>query len=101
MKKLLISLMLVVFLPVLANAEDRFKAGTWELAIGSSSIDLSINPSIGYFLLDNVEGIVHFDYAKVTIDYPSGFEDYETTSKSFSAGLAYNIPTETNIVPFL
>jgi len=59
MKKLLISLMLVVFLPVLANAEDRFKAGTWELAIGSSSIDLSINPSIGYFLLDNVEGIVH------------------------------------------
>ena len=101
MKKLLVSLMLVVILPIFSYAEDRFNAGTWELRIGSSSIDFSINPSIGYFFLDNVEGKVHFDYTKLELDYPAGFDDTETTSRSFEAGLVFNIPTNTNIVPFL
>ncbi len=88
-------------MPVFANANDRFKAGTWELAIGSSSSDLSINPIIGYFFLDNVEGIVHFDYNKTNIDTSPAYADTETTTIMFSAGIAYNIPSKTNIVPFV
>ena len=103
MKKILITLAVIfILMPVVANADDRFKAGAWELAIGSSSSDLSITPIIGYFFHDNFEGIVHFDYNKTNLDYPSDlYDDTETTSMMFSAGLAYNIPTNTNIVQFV
>ena len=101
MKKIFISLaVIIILMPVFANAADRFNAGTWELAIGSSSADLSLNPTIGYFFLDNVEGIVHFDYNKTNID-SSYDSDYEITTMMFSAGLAYNIPSKTKIVPFV
>ena len=102
MKKILISMAVIfILMPIFANAGDRFNAGTWELAIGSSASDLSISPIIGYFLLDNVEGIVHFNYDKTTFDYLSEDFEADTTSMWFSAGLAYNIPTKTNIVPFV
>jgi hypothetical protein len=96
MKKFILLVLIFLFYAEYANADDRFKAGTWDLSIGSSASDLSIIPSIGYFLLDNVEGIVHVDYSKLTYDYPPDFSDSEVTNMMVSADLIYHIPTQSN-----
>ena len=92
-------LSLIILIPVSVNAEERFKAGTWELSLHTSASDIDISPSIGYFILDNVEAIVHIDYSKITYDFPTGDNDVDSTNYMFEAGVLYNIPITANIEP--
>lgn len=96
------SLSIAVFflIPVAVNANERFEKGSWELAIGSSAISLDLEPSIGYFLADNIEGIIHFNFSHLNIDNPSG-NDSDLDAFFISIGLLAHLPIDGVFVPFL
>ncbi len=98
MWKTMAPLLLVLLFPILAQAaDDRFKQGTWEIAIGFGSV-AGVEPFVGYFLADNLEGILHFDYVHENLS------NNGTTQKSDSVGVGgaayYNLQTGTMVVPF-
>jgi len=97
MRNMMVSFLLVILLPVMAWADDdRFKQGTWELAIGLGSAGVS--PFVGYFLADNVEGILHFNY--IHNDSSSGGFTQKSDSVGVGGAAHYNLQTGTMAVPF-
>jgi hypothetical protein len=103
MKNLALCLtVLFALISVPSYAQDqRFDQGSWEIGIESSASDLSLEPFVGYFIADNLEAVVHFDYSTTTTDFPTGFQDLDTTNLVVSADLLFNIPTGTSIVPVI
>ncbi len=98
MKRLivLVLLLLVLFIPVLANAEDQIiKAGTWEIGVGLESESLmtesrpALVPFIGYFFTDNIEGIMYASYSNMEAD-DSMLGKIEVSKTRVSGGLVYN-----------
>jgi len=99
MKRLLVSVILVGALatPALA-AEQPFQQRTWELTL-ESDFDNGFVPRIGYYVMDNlaVSALAMFDKSELKI---SGVKD-TTTEQRLGLGLDFNIPTGTNVVPFV
>lgn len=97
MWKTMVSFLLVILFPVMAHAaDDRFKQGAWELAIGLGSAGVS--PFVGYFLVDNLEGILHLNY--VHSDSSSGGFTQKSDSVGVGGAAYYNLQTGTMAVPF-
>jgi hypothetical protein len=103
MKNLALCLtVLFALISVPSYAQDqRFDQGSWEIGIESSASDLSLEPFVGYFIADNLEAVVHFDYSTTTTDFPTGFQDLDSTALVVTADLLFNIPTGTSIVPVI
>ena len=99
----ILSLSIAVFfllVPAAVNADERFDKGSWELAISSNAIGLDLEPSIGYFLADNIEGIIHFDFTHRNDDLPSGFADSDMDAFFISIGVRGHLPMHEVVVPF-
>ena len=103
MRKLALCLtVLCAFIAVPSYAQDqRFDQGSWEIGVGADASDLALAPFVGYFIADNLETVVHFDYSTATADRPAGFQDSDRTDLAVSADLLFNIPTGTSIVPVI
>ena len=90
-----------LLIPAFLYAEDRFDKGSWEIAVGSDAISLDLEPSIGYFLADNIEGIVHFDFVHRDDDLPPGFADVDTDAYFIGIEALGHLPIGAMVVPFL
>ncbi|GEM_PF-3471926 len=76
-----------------AVKENRFQKGTWEIAIGSDSGDLSLEPTIGYFVTDYIEAILHLDFNHLEDELSPGSGSADIDTFSISRGPTFNLPT--------
>lgn len=104
MKKVVaaVFLLLGLMIPRFSNAAPNLNQGTVELGVASDSFGFEeLSPFVGYFLTNNLEGVVHFNISNSEIDFPGTTNDSKTDSIALSANLLYNFSTGTNIVPAL
>lgn len=94
----LVGLMISAATPGLA-AEGAHGEGAWEISL-TSDFDQGFSPSVAYYVINNLALTVQGRYAKAEED-ESGVGTTDVTHTSFGAGLEYNIPTGSAIVPFL
>lgn len=100
MKKIVLVVLILIAVPIIAAAAERFPEKTWEVSFFSDSEGGAPFPFIGYFFQDNLEGVVHFGYSNIEVDAGQGNE-IETKSMFLEAGVLYNIPTSSKIVPVI
>jgi len=100
MKRLLVVSVILVSAfgtPVLA-AEQPFQQGTWELSL-TSDFDPTYDPSLGYYVVDNLAVTVDASYGKTETEV-SSVKDTSTT-QAFGLSLDVNLPTGTFVVPLM
>jgi hypothetical protein len=81
------------------NTDPRFDRGSWEVGIELNP-NVGLEPSIGYFLADNLSASLHFAGHGIAYDNPSAPND-EVSEGELRLDGAYNFPTGGWLVPFL
>jgi hypothetical protein len=100
MKRLLVVSVILVSAfgtPVLA-AEQPFQQGTWELSL-TSEFDPIFDPSVGYYVVDNLAITVDASYGKTESEVSSAKDT--STTQAVGVGFDVNIPTGTIVVPLI
>ncbi|NKE70466.1 porin family protein [Nitrospiraceae bacterium HYJII51-Mn-bac16s-1-B09] len=100
MKKLALAVLLVVFgISNVYAQEAALKKETIEIGIFSDAIEGDLVPFIGYFVSDNLELALHFNFVHAEIDLPGVADDIEQDSFIVSFDVLSNLPTGTRFVP--
>lgn len=98
--RLVAVLLCLLALPGTALAEaSRFDRGSWELGIELNP-NVGLEPSIGYFVADNLSIAVHVAGRGISYDNVS-LPDDEQSDGEVRLDAAYNFPTGGSVVPFL
>lgn len=79
-----------------SDLDSRFKQGSWELGVGTSTVRFA-SPFVGYFLVDNLEGIIRFAYDHTDLS-GNGFGSKQDVT-SISTGISYNFQNSVNVIP--
>lgn len=82
-----------------SGTDPRFDKGSWEVSIRLNP-NSGLSPAIGYFLADNFSVIVHLGLSAVAFENP-GAPDDEVNEGEIAAEALFNIPTHSNVVPFV
>ena len=82
-----------------SHAQEGMKRGAIELGVLSDSIDGGLSPFAGYFITDELEAMLHFNFTHAEVDLPGTTGDSEEDAVLIGATLIYNLPTGTRFVP--
>ena len=81
------------------DTNPRFDAGSWEVGIELNP-NVGLEPSIGYFVADNLAASIHVAGHGISFDNPSTPDD-EVSDGELRLDVAYNIPLGGRVVPVL
>jgi hypothetical protein len=96
---LIIAVVGLLFVADRSMAQEGMHGGAVELGVASSASSLSFEPFIGYFLTNNLEGVVLFDFRNRQTSSDNTSLENDQDVFLISAGLVYNFSTGTKIVP--
>lgn len=98
--RLAVVVFLLLGLPGAAFATDpRFDRGSWELGIELNP-NIGLEPSIGYFIADNLSFSVHVAGNGIAFERPGTAND-EASDAEVRLDGTFNVPTGGSVVPIL